>query len=59
MGIEKVTKHPPGSSLLKKEHEQVKIKGMDTKTLIISQCKDLLSHAHYRDAYFDFMVHQL
>ena len=43
---------------MKKEHEQVtkdqKV-AMDTRTLIISQYRDLLSHAHYRDPYFDFM----
>ena len=39
---------------MKKEHEQVK--GMDIRTFIISQHEDLLSFAHYRDPYFDFMV---
>ena len=28
---------------------------MDTRTFIISQYENLLSHAQYRDPYFDFM----
>ena len=28
---------------------------MDTRTFIINQYENLLSHAQYRDPYFDFM----
>ena len=42
---------------MKKEHEQVRIT-KDQKVWTQGHCqyRDLLSHAHYRDPYFDFMV---
>ena len=48
IGIEWSANHRMVGSLVKKEHKQVKIKryaGMDG---------NFLSHAHYRDPYFDF-----
>ena len=42
------------TSFIKKEHK--KVKGMDTRTFIISQYRDLLFLTHYRDPNFDFMI---
>ena len=41
-------------TLFMKKNTNKWLKGMDTRTLI-SQYDNLLSHAQYRDPYFDFM----
>ena len=43
-------------ALFMKKNTNKELKGMDIRTFIISQYENLLSHAQYRDPYFDFIV---